>query len=133
MTNTPMQPMPDSMLYLPGTGRLDVAVVQNCMEACSANEQACTMCAAHGLDCTAACMNCADMSSTMMRTLMRMSSMTPAVMIAMLDACLAMCQLCLDECAPHADADDVCRMCAQSTQVCMDACGALKAVIVGSK
>ena len=44
----------------------------------------------------------------------------------MLDACMAMCKTCMDECMSHADMSDVCRMCAQACQACMDACMAMK-------
>ncbi|GAA1987437.1 hypothetical protein GCM10009777_22220 [Microbacterium pumilum] len=44
----------------------------------------------------------------------------------MLDACMAMCQLCMDECMKHADMSEVCKMCAQACQACMDACMAVK-------
>ena len=47
-------------------------------------------------------------------------------MMAMLDACIAMCQKCMDECMEHADHSEVCKMCAQSCQACMDACMAVK-------
>ena len=73
-----------------------------------------------------ACMNCADMCNTMMRAMMRMQGMNPAAMMAMLDACIAMCQLCMDECMEHADTSEVCKMCAQACQACMDACMAMK-------
>ncbi len=47
-------------------------------------------------------------------------------MMAMLDACIAMCQTCMDECMEHADMSAVCKMCAQACQACMDACMAVK-------
>jgi hypothetical protein len=47
-------------------------------------------------------------------------------MMAMLDACIAMCQYCMDECMKHADHSEVCKMCAQSCQACMDACMGVK-------
>jgi hypothetical protein len=58
----------------------------------------------------------------MMRAMMRPQGMTPAAMMSMLDACIAMCQVCMDECMEHADHSEVCKMCAQSCQACMDAC-----------
>jgi hypothetical protein len=58
----------------------------------------------------------------MMRAMLRMQGMDRASMMAMLDACMAMCQYCMDECMKHADHSEVCKMCAQSCQACMDAC-----------
>jgi hypothetical protein len=43
------------------------------------------------------------MCNTMMRAMLRMPGMTPASMMAMLDACIAMCQTCMDMCMMHAD------------------------------
>lgn len=84
------------------------------------------MCAVQEMDCAPACMNCADMCSTMMRAMLRMQEMTPAVMMSMLDACMAMCQMCEDECRAHADHNVVAEMCAQACRACADACRALK-------
>jgi len=61
-----------------------------------------------------------------MRAMMRMQGMNQATMMAMLDSCIAMCQLTMDECMEHADHSEVCKMCAQSCQACMDACMAMK-------
>ena len=92
-----------------GDTRMDMDLMQACM-----------------MDCAPACMNCADMCNTMLRAMLRMSGMTPAVMVSMLEACIAMCQLCMDECMRHAEMSEVCRMCAQSCQACMDACMAMR-------
>ncbi|WP_344819149.1 hypothetical protein [Microbacterium soli] len=113
-------------LRMPGMEMMDMAVLQACMDACSACEQACTICSMQRMDCAPACMNCADMAGTMMRGMMRMQGMTPAVMMAMLDACAAMCQYAMDKCMDHADMSEVCRMCAQACRACMDACAAMR-------
>jgi len=46
--------------------------------------------------------------------------------MSMLDATMAMCQMCMDECMAEADDNEVSKMCAQSCKACMDACMALK-------
>ncbi|WP_231880269.1 hypothetical protein [Microbacterium sp. H83] len=58
--------------------------------------------------------------------------MTPATMMAMLDACIAMCQLCMDACMEHADHSEICRMCAQACKDCMDACMAVKTMMTAA-
>lgn len=113
-------------MKMPGMEMMDMAAMQACMDACSACEQACTVCAMQMMDCAPACMNCADMCNTMMRGMMRMQGMTPAVMMSMLDACMAMCQYAMDKCMEHAEMSEVCRMCAQSCKACMDACMAMR-------
>ncbi len=107
-----MAPMPE----------IDMALMQECMDACAACEQACVVCSTQMMDCAPACMNCADMCNTMMRTMMRPQGMTAATMMAMLDACIAACQNCMDMCMPHAEMSPVCKMCADSCRACMDAC-----------
>jgi hypothetical protein len=125
---TNMSSKPDASMM--DMAAMDMSVLQACMDACSACEQACTVCSTQMMDCSPACMNCADMCNTMMRGMMRMQGMTPASMMAMLDACIAMCQTCMDECMEHAAHSDVCRMCAQACQACMDACMAVKAMMM---
>ncbi|WP_404474956.1 hypothetical protein [Microbacterium aerolatum] len=126
MDSMMMGAMSEDMKTMAGMEMMDMAVMQACMDACSACEQACTVCSMQMMDCAPACMNCADMCNTTMRSMMRMQGMTPAVMMAMLDACIAMCQLCMDACMKHADHSEVCKMCAQSCKACMDACMDMK-------
>jgi hypothetical protein len=126
MDSMMMGAMASDMKTAAGMETMDMAVMQACMDACSACEQACTVCSMQLMDCAPECMNCADMCNTMMRSMMRMQGMDRASMIAMLDACIAMCQLCMDACNAHAEHSEVCRMCAQSCEACMDACADMK-------
>ncbi len=121
-----MQAMPDDMMAMADGMRMDDALLQACIDACAACEQACTVCATQMMDCSPACMNCADQCHTMMRAMLRPAGMTAPVMMAMLDACIMMCQLCMDACLEHPDSA-VCTMCAASCRACMEACTALKA------
>jgi hypothetical protein len=125
-----MGAMSRDMTSMPGMAAVDMTVLQECMDACSACEQACTVCSVQLMDCAPACMNCADMCNTMMRTMLRMQGMTPAVMVSMLDACVAMCQLCMDSCMEHAEHSEVCRLCAQSCSACMAACTKVRDALV---
>lgn len=125
-----MDEMSKGMSDMPAMMDMDMELMQACMDACAACEQACTICAAQGMDCAAACMNCADMCNTMMRAMMRMQGVTPPVMMAMLDACIMMTQLCQDTCLEHEDST-VCKMCADACMACMEACVALKNSMAG--
>jgi hypothetical protein len=40
----------------------------------------------------------------------------------MLNACIAACHVCGDECARHQDMHDHCRFCAEACRNCEDAC-----------
>ena len=126
MDSMMMDAMSKDMMSMPGMVSMDMSVMQACMDACSACEQACTVCSTQMMSCATSCMNCADMCNTMMRAMMRPQGMTPASLMSMLDACIAMCQTCMDECMKHADHSEVCKMCAQSCKACMDACMAVK-------
>lgn len=126
MTDT----MSGEMMSMPGAEPMDMAMLQACIDACAACEQACTVCAMQSMSCAPACMNCADMCATTMRAMLRMQGMNPAAMMALLDACIEMCRMCMDECLAHADDSAVCAMCAQACRACLEACTAMKAQLV---
>lgn len=110
---------------------MDMKAMQNLVEASSACEQACTMCANSSLGmggmekCAAMCLNCADMSNTMMRMMMRPAAMDMDSMMAMMQACLVMATACAAECTTHMDMNEQCRMCAMACQEMAAACEAM--------
>ena len=110
---------------------MDMIAVQNLVEACSACEQACTMCANNSMGmaghekCEAMCMNCADMSNTMMRMMLRPAAMDMDSMMAMMQACMVMGNACAAECMSHSDMSEQCRMCAVACQEMAAACEAM--------
>jgi len=121
------------MTMMPMEMAVDMKLMQQCIEACAAAEQAATMCAdaAMGGDgmgkMTSMCANTADMANTMMRMMMRPAGYDMSTMMAMLEATMMMCRACADECMMHAEMSDHCKMCAE---VCMNAamaCESLKA------
>jgi hypothetical protein len=107
---------------------MDMAVMQECIEACSASEQACTMCAgsmmmsADMAMCSAMCMNCADMANTMMRMMMRPNGMNGVAMMAMLQAMVVVCMSTADECEAMAKMSADCALCAEVCRQCAMAC-----------
>ncbi|HEU4807615.1 MAG TPA: hypothetical protein VFT01_05080 [Homoserinimonas sp.] len=110
---------------------MDMKVMQECMEACSAAEQACTMCAdsASGdqmARMASMCMTNADMCNTTMRMMMRPMGHDRASMMAMLEACMTMNKACADACMAQSAASDHAKMCAQ---VCMDCAAACEAMM----
>jgi hypothetical protein len=144
MSNTAMQMMEMHSDSLQG---LNLALVQECIEACSASEQACTMCAgsmmsgmtsgmlsgttgggamAQGDDsmamCLDMCLNCADMSNTMMRMMLRPTGMSQPAMRAMLQAMVVMCGACADACDAQAKSNPDCAMCAEVCRQSMRVC-----------
>lgn len=126
MTNMAMQMMEMHQKDRSMTG-VDMTVLQECIEACSACEQACTMCAGSmtGEDmarCAAMCLNTADMANAMMRTMMRPNGMHLDAMMAMLEAMVVMSTACAEECMTHADMSDDCRLCAEACRQCAMSC-----------
>jgi hypothetical protein len=109
---------------------MDMKLMQDCMEACAAAEQAATMCADAGSGdnmgkMMSMCATTADMANTMMRMMMRPMGFDAGSMMAMLEATMTMCRACADECMMHADMSDHCRMCAEVCMNCAMACEAL--------
>ncbi|GAA4744621.1 hypothetical protein GCM10025783_15470 [Amnibacterium soli] len=112
---------------------MDMAAMQEAIDACSTCMQACTMCsdAMGGMDgmavCASRCAMCAEVCGTTMRMLMRPAGMERTAMIAMLEACTAMCAACMEECRTHADMSATCAMCADACEACDAACSRLLA------
>lgn len=122
MMNPAMQMMENHKKDMPASG-MDMAMMQECIEACSACEQACTTCAGMmtGMDmamCANMCMNAADTSNAMMRMMMRPNGMHMDSFMAMLQATTAMASACADECMKHSDMSDDCRMCSEVCRQC---------------
>jgi hypothetical protein len=109
---------------------MDMKMMQDCIEACSAAEQACVMCADADASenmgrCASMCTMTADVTNTMMRMMMRPMGMDMKSMMAMLEACMTMCRACAEECITHAEMSEHCKMCAQVCMNCADACEAM--------
>lgn len=132
--------MMDTSMEMQHMQGMDMTMMQELIEACSACEQACTVCAdssmSMGADmakCMSMCMDTADMCNTMMRMMLRPSGYDMPSMMAMMQACMMMCMACADECMKHADMNEQYRMCAQACQQCAKACesmmGAMKSMM----
>jgi hypothetical protein len=72
--------------------------------------------------CLDMCLNCADMSNTMMRMLLRPTGMSQPAMSAMLQAMVVMCAACADACDAQAKSNPDCAMCAEVCRQSMRAC-----------
>jgi hypothetical protein len=126
MMNMTMQMMENHLKNMPMQG-MDMALMQECIEASAACEQACTMCAdsmmAEGMSMARSmCANTADMANTMMRAMLRPNGMQMDSMMAMHMASMTMAAACAEECMKHADMSDDARMCAEACRQCAMAC-----------
>jgi hypothetical protein len=116
------------MKSMPMTGmKMDMTMMQSCIESCAAAAQAATMCADADMGqemakCGAMCANTADVATTMMRMMMRPNGYDMAVMMPMMEACVAMGSACAEECRMHADMHDHCRICAMACDAMVEAC-----------
>ena len=123
-----MDVMADMMKSMPMSGmQMDMALMQESVEACSAASMAATMCADSDIGddearCSAVCSNCADVATTMMRMLLRPMGYDQMAMTAMLGACIAMGEACANECRMHGDMDEHCRICAMACDAMVDSC-----------
>jgi hypothetical protein len=127
MMNMGTKMMDMMSMNMPG---MDMKMMQDCMEACSAAEQASIMCAdaASGdqmAKMAGMCANTADVCNSMMRMMMRPMGFDMAVTKAMLETTAMMCRACAEQCKMHASMSDDAKMCAQVCENCATACEAL--------
>jgi hypothetical protein len=106
-----------------------------CIEACSDCAQACTQCADDCLSehqpqdlvkCIRLNLDCADVCGTTARMISRQTEYDANVARAMLEACIAACRSCGDECERHGrHGMEHCTVCAEQCRRCEDACRSL--------
>lgn len=97
----------------------------SCADACVAEEMVAQLrqCIRLNLDCADVCAATATVAS-------RRTGSNEDVIRRMLDACIAACQVCGEECARHASHHEHCRVCAESCRRCAAACqAALKSMM----
>jgi hypothetical protein len=115
----------------------DRAVLARCLDECAACTATCTICAdACGAEddrsmvrCARLCLDCADACAAAGRILGRQTDPHPPTQLNALEACLAACRACADECETHAAHHEHCRLCAEECRRCEEACEALRVVI----
>jgi len=112
----------------------DLTALTECLDACFECEQICSSCAdaclgegehlAHMVHCIRLNLDCADICSATGRVLLRQTQPDMSVIRAQLQACLAACNACGDECTYHAKNMRMqhCEVCAASCRRCEAAC-----------
>lgn len=117
---------------------LDRALLARLIEAVTTCAQACTACADACLSeemvadlrkCIRSNLDCADSCMTTGRIVSRHTGYDANVTRAHLEACIAACRACGDECEQHADMHEHCRICAEACRDCETACAELLAAI----
>ncbi|MBY0396694.1 MAG: four-helix bundle copper-binding protein [Thermoleophilia bacterium] len=113
---------------------VDQSLLVRCREACYDCAQACTQCADDCLSergrveelakCIRLDLDCADVCAATGRVVSRQTEYDANVTRAVLQACIAACRACGDECATH-EGMDHCGLCAEQCRACERACEAL--------
>ena len=115
----------------------DQGTLAECIDACFECVQVCTACAdaclgegkhlPHLVHCITLNADCADICAATGRVLSRLTQPDQSVLRAQLQACLAACTACAQECEGHARDMRMqhCAVCAESCRRCEQACQAL--------
>lgn len=122
----------------PGTVDLDREQLARVVDALVECAQACTACADACLGeqmvadlrtCIRTNLDCADSCGTTARILSRQTGGDATVTRAHLEACIAACRACGDQCEQHAGMHEHCRVCAEACRACEQACRELLATL----
>lgn len=122
----------------PETVGLDRELVALAIDAAVTCSQACTACADACLSedmvadlraCIRLNLDCADICSATVRILSRHTGDSVDVTRAQLEACIAACRACGNECVQHASMHEHCAVCADACRACEAACRELLATL----
>lgn len=115
----------------PRTCEVDARVLAAAIDALNDCAQACTADAdddlgepdvANMVKCIRLCLDCASICTTTAGVASRQTEHDASVSRPLLEACIASCRSCGDECERHAMMHDHCRVCAQACRRCEQAC-----------
>jgi len=115
----------------PGAVGVDAGLLASAIDALSDCAQACIADVDADLSeqnltemvtCIRLCLDCADVCSATTAVLSRQAAYDLNVAGPLLQACIAICKNCGDECERHARHHEHCRVCGQACRVCEQAC-----------
>lgn len=113
---------------------VDAATLASTIETLVDCANACTQCADACLSeedprplvkCIRLNLDCADVCAATSRVISRQTEYDANVTRPLLEACIAACRSCGDECERHAPAMEHCRICAERCRACEQACRTL--------
>jgi hypothetical protein len=122
----------------PGTVNADAGVLAATLDALSDCAQACAADAdadlaeqnlAEMVTCIRLCLDCTDVCTATLGVVSRQTAYDPTITRPLLEACVATCKSCGDECARHAPHYEHCRVCEQACRRCEQACRELLGVL----
>jgi hypothetical protein len=115
----------------PGTFNVDAGLLAAAIDALSDCAQACTADIDADLSeqnvsemvrCIRLCLDCADVCTATAGVTSRRAGYHTDVTKPLLDACVAICKSCGEECERHAQMHEHCRVCAEACRRCEQAC-----------
>ncbi len=101
-----------------------IDAINDCAQACIADTDA-DLSEQHLTEmvrCIRLCLDCADICTVTAKVTSRPADYAANVTKPLLEACVAICGSCGDECERHARMHDHCRVCAQACRRCEQAC-----------
>jgi hypothetical protein len=122
----------------PGTLNADAGVLAATIDALSDCAQACAADAdadlaeqdlAEMVKCIRLCLDCVDVCTATAGLVSRQTDYDASITRPLLEACVATCKSCGDECGRHAQHHEHCRVCEQACRRCEQACRELLAAI----
>jgi Domain of Unknown Function (DUF326) len=115
----------------PRTFNVDAKVLADAIDALTDCAQACTADADDDLSeakvaelvkCIRLCLDCADICTTTAEVISRQTEYDANVTRPLLEACIASCRSCGDECQRHAKMHAHCQICERACRACEQAC-----------
>jgi hypothetical protein len=79
--------------------------------------------------CIRLCLDCTDVCTATLGVVSRQTYYDPTITKPLLEACVATCKSCGDECARHAPHYEHCRICEHACRRCEQACRELLGVL----
>ncbi len=108
-----------------------IEALHDCAQACTADVDA-DLSEPNATDmvkCIRLCLHCADVCTATAGVTSRPAEWDASLNRPLLEACVAVCQTCGDECERHAHMHEHCRICAEACRHCEKACRELLATL----
>lgn len=101
-----------------------IGALSDCAQACNADHAAdlSEQNVTEMVTCIRLCLDCVDVCTATVGVLSRQSAYDPTVTRPLMEACIAICRSCGDECERHAHHHAHCRVCAEACRRCEQAC-----------
>jgi hypothetical protein len=108
-----------------------IDALADCAQACTADadDDLSEQNVAELVKCIRLCLDCADVCAATVGVISRQTEYDANVTRPLLEACVAACRSCGDECQRHAGMHEHCRVCAEACRRCEQACSQLLAAI----